>query len=106
MDEYDIYPNLRDGKRMAKADKIETIVMTVLIILLAALLFCKYFVFETVIVSGPSMQNTLQSDDVLLIKKGQDYDYGDIIVHLFRKEERDYFALERLWNNGRNLSEH
>ena len=26
------------------------------------------------------MQNTLQSDDVLLIKKGQDYDYGDIIV--------------------------
>ena len=80
MDEYDIYPNLRDGKRMAKADKIETIVMTVLIILLAALLFCKYFVFETVIVSGPSMQNTLQSDDVLLIKKGQDYDYGDIIV--------------------------
>ena len=32
--------------------------------------------------------------------------YGDIIVHLFRKEERDYFALERLWNNGRNLSEH
>ena len=33
-------------------------------------------------------------------------DYGDIIVHLFRKEERDYFALERLWNNGRNLSEH
>ena len=49
MDEYDIYPNLRDGKRMAKADKIETTVMTVLIILLAALLFCKYFVFETVI---------------------------------------------------------
>ena len=33
-------------------------------------------------------------------------DYGDIIVHLFRKEERDYFALERLWNNGRNLSEY
>ena len=33
-------------------------------------------------------------------------DYGDIIVHLFRKEERDYFALERLWNNVRNLSEH
>lgn len=33
-------------------------------------------------------------------------DYGDIIVHLFRKEERAYFALERLWNNGRNLSEH
>lgn len=33
-------------------------------------------------------------------------DYGDIIVHLFRKEERDYFALERLWNTGRNLSEH
>ena len=31
-------------------------------------------------------------------------DYGDIIVHLFRKEERDYYNLERLWETGRNIS--
>lgn len=24
-------------------------------------------------------------------------DYGDIIVHLFHKDERDYYDLERLW---------
>ncbi|MDD6203385.1 MAG: ribosome silencing factor [Firmicutes bacterium] len=30
-------------------------------------------------------------------------DYGDIIVHLFRKEEREYFSLERLWENGGNI---
>lgn len=30
-------------------------------------------------------------------------DYGDIIVHLFRKEEREYFDLERLWENGENV---
>lgn len=80
MDECNVYPNLRDGKRISKVEKIETIVMTVVIILLAAMLYCKYFVFETVIVSGPSMQNTLQSNDVLLIKRGKDYNYGDIIV--------------------------
>lgn len=31
-------------------------------------------------------------------------DYGDIIVHLFRKEERDYYNLERLWETGRNIT--
>ncbi len=30
-------------------------------------------------------------------------DYGDVIVHLFRKEEREYYDLERLWDNGRNI---
>ena len=24
-------------------------------------------------------------------------DYGDIIVHVFHKEEREYYGLERLW---------
>lgn len=26
-------------------------------------------------------------------------DYNDIIVHVFHKEERDYYDLERLWSN-------
>lgn len=34
-------------------------------------------------------------------------DYGDIIVHVFHKDERDYYDLERLWNKEdfKNLEE-
>lgn len=28
-------------------------------------------------------------------------DYEDIIVHIFHKEERDYYKLERLWTENR-----
>jgi ribosome-associated protein len=27
-------------------------------------------------------------------------DYGSVIVHIFAPEERDYYGLERLWNNA------
>ena len=30
-------------------------------------------------------------------------DYGDILVHIFEKEERDYYDLERLWIDGRMI---
>ncbi len=35
-------------------------------------------------------------------------DYGDIIVHVFHKEEREYYDLERLWdpkNFNRNVED-
>ena len=30
-------------------------------------------------------------------------DYADVIVHLFGDEERDFYRLERLWEDGVNL---
>ena len=32
-------------------------------------------------------------------------DYGHIIVHLFRKEERAFYGLDRLWSDGTNALE-
>lgn len=30
-------------------------------------------------------------------------DYSDIVVHIFNKETREYYSLERLWNDGRKV---
>lgn len=27
-------------------------------------------------------------------------DYGDIAVHIFHKDQREFYSLERLWNDG------
>lgn len=33
-------------------------------------------------------------------------DYEDVIVHIFNDEERDFYRLERLWENGTNLTKY
>lgn len=30
-------------------------------------------------------------------------DYGDILVHIFHKEDRDFYDLERLWADAKNI---
>lgn len=30
-------------------------------------------------------------------------DYGSVVVHVFREEEREYYSLERLWGDAREL---
>lgn len=31
-------------------------------------------------------------------------DYGDIVIHIFSKEDRVFYDLERIWKDGKNLS--
>lgn len=32
-------------------------------------------------------------------------DYGDVVVHILHKEERETYALEKFWNNAFSISE-
>lgn len=32
-------------------------------------------------------------------------DYGDVVIHLFQPEQRDYYGLERLWRDAPRLSD-
>ncbi|BBF42349.1 ribosomal silencing factor RsfA [Lachnospiraceae bacterium KM106-2] len=31
-------------------------------------------------------------------------DYGDVIIHIFSKEDRLFYDLERIWRDGKNIS--
>ena len=32
-------------------------------------------------------------------------DYGDVMVHIFSEQDREYYQLERLWSDGTNALE-
>ena len=78
--------------------------------------FCDYFVICTG--TSDRMLEALGDDLVRTIRKshqikghpegmGRDgwilVDYGDVVVHLFSPDQRDYYALEELWEGGKAL---
>lgn len=44
----------------------------------------------------PRIEGSPQSGWVL-------FDFGDVVVHVFGREERDYYNLEGLWGHGKQL---
>ena len=32
-------------------------------------------------------------------------DYGDVIVHIFERENRSFYNLERIWNDGKKIDD-
>ena len=36
--------------------------------------------------------------------KNSSWDYGDVIVHVFSKEDRLFYDLERIWKDGKKIS--
>ncbi len=47
----------------------------------------------------------------LNMKEGQDssawilMDYGDVIVHIFDRENREFYNLERIWSDGKEVTD-
>ncbi len=69
-------------------------------------------------ISTPHVKKLAEETEEFLAKKGmfklreEGYtdgkwivlDYGDFIVHIFNREEREYYGIERLWKNENNFT--
>ena len=78
---------------------------------------CDYFVVaggtsKTHVKSlGESLEELLDKQHGLVPRRSEGVregrwavlDYADVIVHIFGDEERDFYNLERLWEDGENL---
>lgn len=79
--EYKIRDSLIEEKaKNARADRNFYLTAIVLCLLFLTLLYLNTYVFACVIVKGPSMENTMFTDDVLIINVKEKGDYGDIVV--------------------------
>ncbi|MGM0502142.1 MAG: ribosome silencing factor [Bacillota bacterium] len=56
-----------------------------------------------------SVQGDLEEEIELIRKEGTDnarwavLDYGDIIIHIFHDEQREYYQLEKLWGDAERI---
>ncbi len=79
--------------------------------------FCHYFLICTgtnqkqnqAIWDEVAKQMKLQAGETPLSVEGYEHgewilgDFGDVIVHVFSPEKRDYYQLERLWRDAKDV---
>lgn len=78
---------------------------------------CDYFVIASadnvrkVKAIADHAEDFLKSNDLeLRAKEGTDsakwilLDFGNIILHIFENEERDYYNIEKIWKDGINIT--
>ena len=78
---------------------------------------CSYFVIASgrsttqVRALGDAVEEKLEKEDLVPLRKeglreGRwgVLDYGDVIVHVFNDESRLFYHLERLWEDGSNIT--
>ena len=54
------------------------------------------------------IEKRLETEDNLRVRHREGYnsarwillDYGDVIVHIFHKDDREFYDIERLWSDG------
>ncbi len=77
---------------------------------------CDYMIIATARTAA-QVSNLADAVDELMAQKGLQLrrsegrnegrwavlDYGYIMVHLFHRDERTYYGLDRLWNDGTNM---
>ncbi|ADC91536.1 ribosome silencing factor [Mageeibacillus indolicus] len=106
----DIIVNILDAKKASDIECIDVTDKTTL---------GDYFI----IVSGTSVPHVKSLADEVEYKLKQDWqvlplhvegqasgrwillDYGDVIVHVFHKEEREFYSLDKLWSGAKPLHE-
>lgn len=79
--------------------------------------FCDYFLICTgtnqkqnqAIWDEVAKQMKLQAGETPISVEGYEHgewilgDFGDVIVHVFSPEKRDYYQLERLWRDAKDV---
>lgn len=63
-----------------KSDKVFLLVLSVMLAVMVVFTLLNQYVFLNVSVSGPSMQPTLQTGDVVVLNRKEEVSVGDIIV--------------------------
>lgn len=77
-----------------KKDVLSTVVCAILCVIMAIFVGFRFYMssnYMYIQVSGSSMENTLKNDDKLFLKKGQEADYGDVIVVDVRKYKTEEY---------------